>query len=90
MAVINDPLVLLNPASKPTAVFCEAVLFCKDLSPKAVLLSPVLFRSNAFRPNATFCVPVVLVTNELLPTAVLLELQMATVLTVPTVQSPTE
>jgi hypothetical protein len=32
------PLVLLNAASKPTAVLLEAVLFCKEALPKAVLL----------------------------------------------------
>ena len=52
MAVKYRPLVLLNAASKPTAVLLEAVLDCNEPVPIAVLLQPVVFNNKDALPTA--------------------------------------
>ena len=59
MAVIAVPLVLLYPASKPTAVLLEAVLEYNALFPNATLALPVTLLSKALNPNEILFEPVV-------------------------------
>jgi hypothetical protein len=46
-------------------------LFCKAVSPKAILLDPVVFKHKAPSPIAIFFVPVVLLFKALHPIATL-------------------